>query len=201
MLRIVTSLLRNAPGPFKGPRALAADLLEGIADVISPPRDVEQPPLATAVPPREPERRAEPEPVAVSPERVPAKPAAPAPVAPAPAAEPGEATATATDLDAAFARAIADQGLMKRQDVKVLAIFWQARRRTMGPITAKAATRLGTEIGLPILHGNVRKVVRTRLKDKVATTTIEGSQPPTFEYELRAEAAAAFEQEILGSAS
>lgn len=195
MLRIMTSLLRNAPGPLKGPRALAADLLEGLADVISPPRDVEQPPPAPPYSPPEPR----PAPV----ERV--ETAAVSEPAPAKRVETevraakGE-TRPAADLAGAFAKVLENPKLTKRQDVKVLAIFWQAWQRKMGPITAKAASALGDEVGLTIRHENIRKVIRTRLKDKVNTSTVEGSQPPTFEYEMLGEGAAFFEREYLGKA-
>ena len=69
--------------------------------------------------------------------------------------------------------------------------------RDMGAITAKAASALGGEMDLVIRHENVRKVVRTRLKDRIDTSTVPDSQPPTFQYEINDAGVAFFEQEYL----
>ena len=184
MLRIVTSLIRNAPGPFRGARALAADLVEGLLDVVSPPPEMPPPP-----PPAKPAGAEQsPEPVAAStPKRK-----------PEPAPPPSEAkTAPGRDPTATFAKAMTRPDWVRRQDFKVLAIFWEARRRREGPITAKRAARLGEELGLTIRHENVRKVVRTRLTEQVRTETVPNSQPPTFEFELTDEGKRFFEKEFL----
>lgn len=190
MLRILTSLIRNAPGPFKGARALAADLVEGLVDVVSPPPEVVPPPPPPPAAPVEPE-----------PSRQAAGAPPPAPVPqPKPAETPkADATPKGKDVGKAFKKAIGRADWVRRQDFKVLAIFWEARRRGMGRLTAKKAASLGSELGLVIRHENVRKVVRTRLADSIETTTVPDSQPPTFEYELTADGAARFEQEYLAA--
>ena len=194
MLRIVTSLIRNAPGPLRGPRALAADLVEGLIDIVSPPPEVVPPPPP---PPR---------PAEVSPQA----PPAPAPAAAAkpepkkaaaaekPAEEPQkEVKGASEDLLGDFKTSTSRPDLVRRQDFKVLAIFWESRRRGNGPLTAKKAAALGGELEMTIRHENVRKVVRTRLTDQIQTSTVANSQPPTFEYELTDDGAAFFETEFL----
>ena len=163
---------------------MTADLLEGVMDVVSPPAEVDQAPYSPPVDSGPP--APEPEPVKEKAE-------------PAPAEEKAEPAAPDADLEEAFAEAITRAGWVRRQDFKVLAIFWQARRRDLGPITAKAASALGGELDLVIRHENVRKVVRTRLKDRIETSTVPDSQPPTFQYEINDAGATFFEQEYLNN--
>ncbi len=237
MLRTITSFLRNAPGPLKGARALIADLFEGVADVLSPPKDVDQPSVAEpSEPPRAAPETAEPAAPAEAAEAAPAEsqitepeaePAGevqtePVALSPEPSEEPpvGEPEATmqsasaeeivegvepetpeeepeAADLFAAFERVISRSKLVRKQAFKAMAIFWYARRKGMGPLTAKDASALGEELGLDILHGNIRKMIRTKLADVVETQTMEGKRPPTHQYELLEEGAKLFEQKYL----
>jgi hypothetical protein len=198
MLRVLTSLIRNVPGPFKGPRALTADFLEGLIDVISPPVDAEQTPPPSSPAPviekrPEPARAAE---IAA----VPAKPAAPAPapeVKKERAASPGNGARLAGDRAKQLKEALTRSDWLRSQDFKVLAIFYEASRRDLGPITAKGAAKLGEEIGLTIRHENVRKVVRTRLTEWIETTMVVDSQPPTFQYCMSEKGASYFETEYL----
>ncbi len=208
MLRIMTSFIRNAPGPLKGARALTADLLEGLADVISPPKDIDLPPPSESYAPPEPVSSDEPSEAGSEPAEV-AEPAveekdteAVEPEATAEEApeEPEEDAEDGLDLQAAFDNALEKPGWVRRQDFKVLAIYWQARQQEKGPLTAKKASALGAELGLTIRHENIRKVIRTRLDDKIETSTVEGSQPPTFQYEILDEGVEFFEQEYLAKA-
>jgi hypothetical protein len=243
----MTSFIRNAPGPLKGARALFADLLEGVADVISPPKDVDLPPpppyheqivSRPAVPPapraaeesqlnldasppddaaplgepedhqgsadQEPEAEEHEEPIretveteeVVEPEIPPEEVVEPE-IPPEETEDDEPSLPTPTELSQAFDMAIAVPSWAKKQDFKVLAIFWSARQRDEGPITAKAASELGDQIDVVIRHENIRKVIRTRLSDWIGTTTIEGSQPPTFQFEMNDDGAAFFEQEYL----
>jgi hypothetical protein len=200
MIRVLTSLIRNAPGPFKGPRALTADFLEGLIDVVSPPVDAEPapPPKPVAV-----EKRPEPARVSASdaaPQKPAAlqKPAAPQPVAgSAPARKGGDGVHRAGDRAAKLREALTRADWLRSQDFKVLAIFFEAHHREMGAITAKGAAKLGAEIGLTIRHENIRKVVRTRLTEWVDTTMVVDSQPPTFQYEINETGVEHFESEYL----
>lgn len=158
---------------------MAADFLDGVIDVVSPPPEVELPPPVESV-------RPEPSPV----ER---KTDAPA----EPKAENEPAGPERDGLSDAFKKATAKADWVRRQDFKVLAIFWESRRRCQGPITAKNASVLGKELDMVIRHENVRKVIRTRLKDKIETSTVENSQPPTFQYEIVDEGVRFFETEYL----
>jgi hypothetical protein len=88
------------------------------------------------------------------------------------------------DLDAAFRAAMVQSLWAEKQEPKVLAIFWKARRAGMGPITAKVAASLGRDLGLDIRHENVRKVVRSKLEGKIEQSAVPDSQPTTFAYEL-----------------
>ena len=201
MLRIMTSFLRNAPGPLKGARALTADLLEGLADVVSPPKDVDLPPPSEPYAP--PERVVHDKPSEAGSEPPSAEePTEEAKAPEAPVDEPvAETTADApepnADLQAAFDKALEKPAWVRKQDFKVLAIYWQAQQQQKGPLTAKKASTLGGELGLTIRHENIRKVIRTRLDDKIESSTVEGSQPPTFQYEILDVGAQFFEQEYL----
>lgn len=196
MLRVLTSLIRNVPGPFKGPRALTADFLEGLIDVISPPVDAEQAPPPSPAPASE--KRAEP---------APATDGATAPARPSPAPAPHiEEERPAISWDGAppagdharrFKDALTRADWLRSQDFKVLAIFYEANRRGLGPITAKGAAKLGEEIGVTIRHENVRKVVRTRLTEWIDTTMVADSQPPTFQYGMSENGVSHFETEYL----
>ena len=224
MLRIITSLIRNAPGPFKGARALTADFVEGLVDVIKPPADLEQPPPtqspaapqktdgAGAQPPSTPkdqpageetkakETKAEAEETKAKETKAEAEETK-AEEAEAPETEPEKGEERADqDWDQAYAAAVEVSRWVRRQDFKVLAIFWKARERSMGPITAKDAAVLGDDIGLSIRHENIRKVIRTRLEESIETTTVPDSQPPTYQYEMTDDGASFFVDEYLKKA-
>lgn len=181
MLRVVTSMIRNAPGPLKGVRSMTADLLDGLIDKVSPPVEVEQPPPMDFPQEEKPEVEEVVETKSESVEEKPAK-------------------ESSSDFDKAFDRAMENSSWVRKQDFKVLAIFWKAKRKGMGPMTAKAATQVGSEINLNIRHENIRKVIRTRLEEKIDTTTVPESQPPTFQYELSTAGLEYFESEYLKKA-
>lgn len=201
MLRVLTSLIRNAPGPFRGARALTADFIDGLVDVVSPPVDAEQP-----VPP--PGVRADEEGYTSqikdreerSSSRESGKAAgdgdAKEAKSPAAAADSGSPKG---DLEAALKKSIGRKDWVRRQDFKVLAIFWEADRRGLEALTAKKASKLGSEIGVTIRHENIRKVIRTRLTEKIETTTVPDSQPPTFQYEMTSIGKTFFEKEYLSN--
>ena len=80
-----------------------------------------------------------------------------------------------------------------------MAIFWTAHRQSPKPLTAKKAAKLGSDLGLVIRHENIRKVVRTRLTEKIETSTVPDSQPPTFQYAINEAGVEFFESEYLSN--
>jgi hypothetical protein len=246
MLRIITSLIRNAPGPLKGARAMAADFIEGIIDVVRPPADIDQPPpprgrsvdteggsakseapkadssmslesTASAAPKAsvlEEEEPAEEATPSVEDSEAARSESADADVdepkesvdasrdveldAVSPTDEQGEpAESVSGDLEEAFRVALGKASWVRKQEFKVLAIYWEARRRALGPITAKNGSSIGEELGLEIRHENIRKVIRTRLVEQIETTKVAESQPPTYQFEMTDEGVRYFVDEYL----
>jgi hypothetical protein len=178
-------MIRNAPGPFRGARALTADFIDGLIDVVSPPVDAEQPP---------PPMRDDADHVSATnrDEGPPRKTSDDAKKSKAAASGP-----KTSDLQGAFKKSLGRTDWVRRQDFKVLAIFWEANRQELEALTAKKASKLGSDIGLTIRHENIRKVVRTRLTDKIETSTVPDSQPPTFQYKMTNAGKTFFEKEYL----
>lgn len=194
---------------------MTADFIEGLIDVVRPPADVDQPPPPT-VAAREEEKKSEAKPpVETAPEEKPEvepsqeeeaveqeiKPADSSPEEEPEDSERSPQSDTENDdWDEAFAAAIAKPKWVRKQVFKVLAIFWTAHQRDLGPITAKNASAIGDELGLVIRHENVRKVIRTRLTDEIETSTVEESQPPTYQYEMKEAGVQFFTEEYLNKA-
>lgn len=195
MLRVLTSVIRNAPGPFRGARALTADFIDGLIDVISPPVDAEQP----APPPSSSAHDGGFDTAAKSREDRSSSTASGDSKEVKPSVTSSDSGQSNDNLEAAFKKSIGRTDWVRRQDFKVMAIFWEANRRGLDALTAKKAAKLGIEVGLTIRHENIRKVVRTRLNEKIETTTVPDSQPPTFQYEITSQGKTFFEKEYLSN--
>ncbi|MCK9462141.1 MAG: hypothetical protein M0R80_21150, partial [Proteobacteria bacterium] len=124
---------------------------------------------------------------AVAEDHVPA-PEVSEPVAAKPAEE-ADAPATmprVLEVDPRLARAMSAAANSRKQDFKVLAILWDAYGRGLVPLSAKAVSDHGVQIGLAIRHENVRKVIRMRL-EKYVDYHNEGAGTATiYRYALNA---------------
>ena len=96
-----------------------------------------------------------------------------------------------------LARALNIPQNKKKQEFKVLAILWDAERRELGPLSAKAVSRHGEELGLSIRHENVRKVIRMRLDKYVEIRTEEMGSGTTYRYKISQEGSEYFVSKYL----
>ncbi|MDJ0762325.1 MAG: hypothetical protein QNJ97_04995 [Myxococcota bacterium] len=72
----------------------------------------------------------------------------------------------------------------RKQEFKILAILWDAERRGLGTLSAKAVSNHGTKLGVAIRHENVRKVIRMRLGDYVDVLTVQVGSTSIYRYRL-----------------
>jgi hypothetical protein len=79
-----------------------------------------------------------------------------------------------------------DPGNLRKQDFKALAILWDAYGRGMVPLSAKAVSDHGAQIGLAIRHENVRKVIRMRLERYVDYHNEGAGSGTIYRYALNA---------------
>ena len=157
MIKFLLEKFRHAPGPMKQPRLIAADLAEEVLDLLTVYLKREQDTggtghhVETAYP-------AAASSTAKATERSRTEPDKPE---------------SGLELDPRLAKAIETPGNKRKQEFKVLAILWDAQERDSAPMSAKAISQHGIEMGLSIRHENVRKVIRMRL-DKYVDVHAEG---------------------------
>jgi hypothetical protein len=192
MIRFLIDQFRNAPGPLKKPRILAADLAEEILDLaehflkrgdsgntVSNPYDSASASSTTSAQPAE----------------APSTSPAASPVVENPA--PAEPKATAV-LDPRLNNAIAIPTNIRKQEFKVLAILWDAWQKNVGALSAKAISRRGEEeLNVQIRHENVRKVIRMRLENYVKVHAQGVGNGTVYNYELSEAGAEYFESTYL----
>lgn len=170
MIRFLIDKFRQAPGPLKQVRLIAADLAEEVVDLaehyIKGRSDFA-------------------ETVDDYPEREPAPPPAPAPAP--------EKRSEKLEVAERLAAAIKTPGNKRKQEFKVLAILWDTRERDMGPMSAKAISQHGEKIDLKIRHENVRKVIRMRLEKYIKVHTEGVGNGTIYRYELDAPGVKYFE--------
>ena len=188
MLKYLIDKFRQAPGPLKQPRLIAADLAEEVLDLVGGYLKnrgdgcCEDAPVA-----REEEKAPTPPPEKES--------TAPAPAPAAPEEDrkekPKKATKKAAqtpkpelELAPELTAAMSAAGNMRKQEFKVLAILWDARSRKIGPLSAKSISQHGTKMGLAIRHENVRKVIRMRLEDYVDVHAEGVGSGTIYRYEI-----------------
>ena len=154
MIKFLLEKFRQAPGPMKQPRLIVADLAEEAIDLLTVYLKKEQ-----AVEPGHP--------ASYSPSKSGSDEAMTRPKA-----DPDK-PGSSLKLDPKLAVAMEETGNKRKQEFKVLAILWDAMERNNAPMSAKAISQHGVEMGLSIRHENVRKVIRMRL-DKYVDVHAEG---------------------------
>jgi len=187
MIKFIIEKFRAAPGPLKQPRLILADLAEELLDTARQYMDNHPhgPFDDTARTGGDADGRA--------PSAGWSEPGATASGSGEVSADGAEKDGAAQmppprslDVDPRLARAMADAGNARKQDFKVLAILWDAYGRGLVPLSAKAVSDHGVQIGLAIRHENVRKVIRMRL-EKYVDYHNEGAGTATiYRYALNA---------------
>ena len=188
MIRVILDKLREVSGPMKQTRLVVADLAEEMLDLAEHyikqrlgSRDLFGFGKPCCSETGQEETKAEPEQkrsvAQVEPEKK--KPVRDLEVAP--------------ELETALDNA-ANQ---KKQEFKVLAILWDAQKREMGPMSAKAISRHGEDLGLAIRHENVRKVIRTKLSKYVETRTERTGNTTIYRYMIGADGSEYFASKYL----
>lgn len=163
MIRFLIDKFRQAPGPLKQVRLITADLAEEVVDLaehyIKGRSDFAETidDYSERVPPPDPP--------------------------PEPPPEPEEQPETLEVADR-LAEAIKTPGNKRKQEFKVLAILWDARERSMGPLSAKSISQHGEKMELKIRHENVRKVIRMRLEKYIKVHTEGVGNGTIYRYEM-----------------
>ena len=191
MIKFIIEKFRTAPGPLKQPRLIIADIAEEVLDTALQYMDQ-----------RSGDRQdgwAEAGGPATS-EKTPPGPAeAGGSAATGDGAEGGPAAAQrALEVDPRLARAMAEPANLRKQDFKVLAILWDAHNRGLVPLSAKAVSDHGVQIGLAIRHENVRKVIRMRLEKYVDYHNEGAGSATIYRYALNAAGRDHFDETYLG---
>jgi len=181
MIKFVIEKFRTAPGPLKQPRLILADIAEEMLDTARQYMD------------RRPHDRykGEADGVGAAPIDPGAETDSSVSAVDNPVVEPtGNGTPAplprALDVDPRLARAMSDTANVRKQDFKVLAILWDAYQRGLVPLSAKAVSDHGVQIGLAIRHENVRKVIRMRLEKHVDYHNEGAGSGTIYRYALNA---------------
>lgn len=181
MLRFLLEKFRQAPGPMKQVRIIAADLAEEMLDLAG---QYKRQFLGTEDEPNAPSYQG---PDQWSPG------GSEEPGASAPTPDPKPATASSdsrvassvsSDIAPELTRAITAPANRKKQEFKVLAILWDASEHGLGALSAKEISTYGEKLGLSIRHENVRKVIRMRLKKHVIIRREPKGNSTIFHYRL-----------------
>ncbi len=184
MIRFFIDVFRNAPGPFKKPRILVADISEELLDLIK--SRIAGPTSGTAAP---------------CPDcggRSPAKDSTSPTDPPAPAAASAGKNNTLPAVDPRLRTALSSPANLKKQTFKVLAILWDVHCRNPRPLSAKEVSTHGKEaLGLQILHENVRKVIRMKLEPWVTVQTEGKGNSSIYRYVISDEGVRYFEKHYL----
>jgi len=167
MIRFIIEKFRTASGPLKQPRLILADIAEELLDTAqqymnqrSGDRGDGESRDASGGDYRATSAEARPAPGPGAPAETESNGAGAGSGAPPPLPR-------ALEVDPRLARAMSDATNVRKQDFKVLAILWDAHHRGLVPLSAKAVSDHGVQIGLAIRHENVRKVIRMRLEKYV----------------------------------
>lgn len=197
MIRFLIDQFRNAPGPLKKPRILAADLAEEILDLAEhflkrgDSGNTVSNPFGSAS-----ASSASPSPTA---QTAASSTAAASSVVSSAAEKPAvsEPKASAT-LDPRLRGAIGVPTNIRKQEFKVLAILWDAWQKKVGALSAKAISKRGEdELNVLIRHENVRKVIRMRLENYVKVHAQGVGNGTVYNYELSEAGAEYFETTYL----
>jgi hypothetical protein len=180
MLKFLLEKLRQAPGPMKQARLIAADLAEEMIDLaqhykqqfLGTDSDVEN--TATHAGPDPWQTKAAVDPTPQVPAEKPSGPSAHRDFEPS----------TDLDITPELAKAMNSPSNRKKQEFKVLAILWDASEHKLGALSAKEISAHGEKLGLSIRHENVRKVIRMRLKKYVIIRREPKGNSTIFHYRL-----------------
>ena len=184
MIRFFIDVFRNAPGPFKKPRILIADISEELLDLVKsrlagPAADTPSPCPDCGGRGSTPDS---------------ASPSTPA----VPAAAPDRKTDTLPAVDPRLRTALASPANLKKQSFKVLAILWDVHCRNPRSLSAKEVSAHGRDaLGLQILHENVRKVIRMKLEPWVTVQTEGKGNSSIYRYVISDEGIRYFEKHYL----
>lgn len=201
MLRFLLDEFRQAPGPLKQTRLILCDIAEELIDLsehylglLHPP--AQEPGACSSDAPRDPESR-------FTPQRPDLETRADEPSPPAeredePPSRDEPPLPRATDIPSELTAAIDDPDNRKKQEFKVLAILWDAERRGLGPLSAKAVSESGQRLGLAIRHENVRKVIRLRLSRYIEVRTLTTGNTSIYAYAITPKGIERFASEYLG---
>ena len=197
MIRFLIDQFRNAPGPLKKPRILAADLAEEILDLaehflkrgdsgstVSNPFGSVSSSSASPAPDAQTSASST---------------SAASPVVSSAAEKPAASEPKAAAvLDPRLRDAIGIPTNIRKQEFKVLAILWDAWQKKVGALSAKAISKRGEdELNVPIRHENVRKVIRMRLENYVKVHAQGVGNGTVYNYELSEAGAEYFESTYL----
>jgi hypothetical protein len=186
MIKFIIEKFRTAPGPLKQPRLILADIAEEVLDTATQyvnQRFRDHRDDGAPAPGDESSRSVERD-GGVEP-----GPEMRAESAQTSAEKGGGAAAPlprALEVDPRLAKAMADAANVRKQDFKVLAILWDAYNRGLVPLSAKAVSDHGVQIGLAIRHENVRKVIRMRLEKYVDYHNEGAGSATIYRYALNA---------------
>jgi hypothetical protein len=177
MIKFIIEKFRSAPGPLKQPRLILADLAEEVLDTAiqymghrSGGRGDEAPRWDAGA--ESPGGSTPPAPM----DSIEAIPEPASPTAPV----------RTLEIDPRLERAMSALANTRKQDFKVLAILWDAHQRGLVPLSAKAVSDHGAQIGLAIRHENVRKVIRMRLEKYVDYQNEGAGNATIYRYALNA---------------
>ena len=196
MIKFVIEKFRSAPGPLKQPRLILADIAEEVLDTARQYLDQRSGSGRDGEPRGDVEdgfRAAE----SVARDDSGSESAADFVPGAAPSAGLATPPSRILDVDARLTQAISDSGNIRKQDFKVLAILWDAYHRGLVPLSAKAVSDHGVQVGLAIRHENVRKVIRMRLEKYVDYHNEGAGSATIYRYALNAVGRAHFEETYL----
>ncbi len=194
MIKFLIEKFRHTPGPLQQPRTLIADLAEEVYDILEThlKKDKDSDDSYSCC------SSAVSTPCAGEQTEEAVAPAAetPLPVEEKTTPRPAEKQTTEPDtgesvssvelltVDDRLNTAFETPGNQRKQTFKVLAILWDAKSRKMEPMSAKAVSRHGEQIGLSIRHENVRKVIRMKLDQFVNVQTEGVGRGTVYRYQI-----------------
>jgi hypothetical protein len=186
MIKFIIEKFRTAPGPLKQPRLILADIAEEVLDTALQyvnRRSHDHHDDGTRVYGAESTRSVEQDGRV---EHGPEVQAESAPTGKVTGAVAPASPSRTLEVDPRLARATADAANVRKQDFKVLAILWDAYHRDLVPLSAKAVSDHGVQLGLAIRHENVRKVIRMRLEKYVDYHNEGAGSATIYRYALNA---------------
>ena len=209
MIKFFLDKFRETPGPLKQARLVVGDVIEELMDLAGHylrrkgPEDAPVPEDMPAVAhteaptPAPPPSKAEPKPRAKAAPATKKKASAKSTATKKKAPRAPDAPARTLDVGPELARALDRPVNQKKQEFKVLAILWDADKRGLGDLSAKALSDHGIQLGLVIRHENVRKVIRMQLSGYVESVQNRTDGGSIYHYRITPKGATQFEEKYL----